>query len=137
MYIVHACAKYRTILFFLIIQPLFLCFLHHYCLQILYTTTFLIKNVFIYLSTLIIPSLQAPNEINALINSAVLKTLSLLLRACTSPPTHTYMYTYMFLKKMHQCSSYTYLMVQLVLSLMPLASDKITTCTCCIYPNPQ
>ena len=42
-------AKYRTISFFLIIQPLFPCFLHHYCLQILYTTNFLIENVFIYL----------------------------------------------------------------------------------------
>ena len=45
-YIVHVCAKHRTIKFFLIIQP---CFLHHYCFQILYTTNFLIENVFIYL----------------------------------------------------------------------------------------
>ena len=48
-YLVHACAKYRTISFFLIIQPLFPYFLHYYCLQILYTTNFLIENVFIYL----------------------------------------------------------------------------------------
>ena len=34
--------------FSLIIQPLFPSFLHHYCLQILYTTNFLIENVFIY-----------------------------------------------------------------------------------------
>ena len=31
------------------VRPWFHCFLYHYCLQILYTTNFLIKNVFCYL----------------------------------------------------------------------------------------
>ena len=43
----YSCAKYRAITFSLIVRPLFTCFLHHYSLQILYTTKFhfLIENV--------------------------------------------------------------------------------------------
>ena len=46
------CAKYRTITFFLIVRPLFPCFLHHFSLQILCTTDFFIENVFSYLYVL-------------------------------------------------------------------------------------
>ena len=41
-----------TITFSLIDRPS-PCFLHHYCLQILYTTNFLIENVFNYLLTIL------------------------------------------------------------------------------------
>ena len=46
MYCPTMCAG-LTISFFLIIQPLFPCFLHHYCLQIIYTTNFLKENVYL------------------------------------------------------------------------------------------
>ena len=45
----HSCAKYRTCTFSLIVRPLFPCFLHHYCLQVLYATNFLKENGFSYL----------------------------------------------------------------------------------------
>ena len=42
--------KYRTVKKnCVIVAPLFPSFLHHHCLQILYTTTFLRENVFLYL----------------------------------------------------------------------------------------
>ena len=49
LYLAHwmlhcSCAKYRTISFFLISRPPLL---HHHCLQILYTTNFLVANVFL------------------------------------------------------------------------------------------
>ena len=43
----YTCAKYRNITFSLIVIPLFPCFLHHYRLQILYTTIFLIERMFL------------------------------------------------------------------------------------------
>ena len=45
----NKCAKYRTIAFSFLKRPLFPCFVHHYCLQILYSTKFLIENVLSYL----------------------------------------------------------------------------------------
>ena len=45
-------AKYRTITFSLLIRPCFLAFYTTNCHQILYSTNFLLENVFIYLYAL-------------------------------------------------------------------------------------
>ena len=52
--------------FSLSFNPCFPSFLHHYCLQILYTTNFLIENVFIYLSKFdrLIKSIQLQTKSN-------------------------------------------------------------------------
>ena len=45
----YKCAKCRTTTFSLLIRPCFLAFYTTNCLQILYTTNFLVENVFSYL----------------------------------------------------------------------------------------
>ena len=50
----NQCANHRTITFPLIVRPMFPCFLHHYCLPILYITNFLIENVLLALWILFI-----------------------------------------------------------------------------------
>ena len=53
-------AKYRTVKKIrIIVAPLFPSFLHHHCLQILYTTNFLRENVFYILFPLMYTEVQA------------------------------------------------------------------------------